>query len=245
MAHENDIKNIVLNKFFTPKAVKLMKDYNIDTDEFKLNHKIKENEVLKYIKENNIPKITELTPNQKSVIKTVENSCSKPTYFVFDEVEITKIENIKLTANIIKALGNAMQTNPLARSVLKNGRLLTYSASNISVAVSRNDGLFMAVIKNVEEKSLEEINSWLKEIKTKRLTIDDIDGSTFGISNLGMFNIKQFTALINDKDCGILAIGSLTKGKIKISFTFDHRIIDGLQASKFVNDFKTNLKEIK
>lgn len=210
-----------------------------------MDHKINSKEVEIYIKQKNIPKITSLTPNQQAVIKTVENSWSKPTYFIFDEAEINKIEGIKLTANIIKALALAIQDNPLTRSILNENKLLTYPSSNISVALSRNDGLYMAVIKNAEEKSLNEINEWLKEIKTKRLTIDDLSGSTFGLSNLGMFNVKRFTALINDKDSGILAVGSLTDGKIKISFTFDHRIINGADGAKFVNDFKNYLKEIK
>ncbi len=163
---------------------------------------------------------------------------------MFDEIEVTKKEGIKLTAVLIKALSLAMQKNPLTRSVLKDDKLLTYPSSNISVAVSRSDGLYMCVIKNAEEKSLEEINEWLKTIKNKRLTIEDLSGSTFGISNLGMFNVKRFTALINDKDAGIAAFGSLIDGKIKVIFTIDHRILNGVEAAKFVNDFKTIIKEL-
>jgi len=244
-AHEDDIKKFIIKKYFTPKAAKLVEEYNIDINEFKLDHKINSKEVEIYIKQKNIPKITSLTPNQKAVIKTVENSWSKPTYFIFEDTEISKIEGIKLTANIIKALALAMQDNPLTRSILNENKLLTYPSSNISVALSRNDGLYMVVIKNAEEKNLNEINEWLKEIKTKRLTINDLSGSTFGLSNLGMFNVKRFTALINNKDSGIMAVGSLTDGKIKISFTFDHRIINGADGAKFVNDFKNYLKEIK
>jgi pyruvate dehydrogenase E2 component (dihydrolipoamide acetyltransferase) len=101
----------------------------------------------------------------------------------------------------------------------------------------------MCVIKNAESKTLQEINEWLKTIKTKQLTIDDITGSTFGISNLGMFNIESFTALINDKDSGIAAFGKL-QNKIKVSFTFDHRIFNGVEAAKFVNDFKEECKNV-
>ena len=243
-AHEEDIKEYILKKYFTPAALKLLKEYEIDENEFDLKHKITKEEVLNYIKENNIPKITPLSSNQKAVIKTVENALTKPTYFMFDEIEITKKEGIKLTAILIKALALAMQKNPLTRSILKEDKLLTYPASNISVAVSREDGLYMCVIKNAENKTLEEINDWLKTIKTKRLTIEDLSGSTFGISNLGMFNVKRFTALINDKDAGIAAFGTLIENKIKVTFTIDHRILNGVDAAKFVNDFKNSLKEI-
>jgi pyruvate dehydrogenase E2 component (dihydrolipoamide acetyltransferase) len=237
-AHLKDIDEVILKRYFTPKAIKLLKEYSIDIKEFKLDHKISSEELLSYIKQNNIPKKTPLTPNQLAVIKNVENAIKKPTFFIFEEIEIEKKENIKLTAQIIKALSLAMQENPLTRSILKDNTLLTYPTSNISVAVSRSDGLFMCVIKNAEDKSLEEINEWLKEIKTKRLSIEDLSGSTFGISNLGMFGIDRFSALINDKDAGIGAFGKLSNGKIKVTFTFDHRILNGVEAAKFVNDFK-------
>ncbi|GAX87442.1 pyruvate dehydrogenase E2 component [Lebetimonas natsushimae] len=243
-AHEKDIDEYLINRYFTKKAAKLIKEYNIDIENFKLNHKIRENEVLNYIKENNIAKITKLSPNQLAVVKNVENSITKPTFFMFDEISLQKGE-YKLTAYLIKALANTMQKNPLTRSILKENKLLTYPSSNISVAVARDDGLFMCVIKNAEDKSLAEINDWLKEIKTKRLTIEDLTGSTFGLSNLGMFKVKRFTALINDKDAGIMAVGSLIDGKMKVTFTFDHRIINGTQAAKFVNDLKVEIKEIQ
>jgi pyruvate dehydrogenase E2 component (dihydrolipoamide acetyltransferase) len=243
-AHLKDIETVVLKKYFTPKALKLLNEYEISPDEFTLNHKITSAEVLEFIKTNNIPKKIKLSPNQLAVIKNVENAIKKPTFFVFEEIEIEKKEGIKLTAQIIKALANAMQKNPLSRSIIQNNELLTYPASNISVAVKRDDGLFMCVIKHAENKSLEEINEWLKEIKTKKLTIDDITGSTFGISNLGMFNIESFTALINDKDSAIAAFGKLKDGKIKVSFTIDHRILNGVDAAKFVNDFKEECKNV-
>ncbi|AZV46454.1 pyruvate dehydrogenase [Nautilia sp. PV-1] len=243
-AHIKDIEEHIISRYFTPKAAKLLKEYNINYDTFKLDHKIDSTEVINYIKQNNIPKISTLTPNQKAVIKTLENSLTKPVFFIFEEIEITKKEGIKITAQIIKALANAMQKNPLSRSILKDGNLLTYPASNISVAVSREDGLFMCVIKNAEEKTLQEINEWLKEIKTKKLSIEDLTGSTFGISNLGMFNIESFTAVINDKDAGIAAFGKLTENKIKTAFTIDHRILNGVEAAMFVNDFKEEIKNV-
>jgi pyruvate dehydrogenase E2 component (dihydrolipoamide acetyltransferase) len=198
---------------------------------------------MKKIKTQNIPKISKLTPNQLAVIKNLENSLKKPSFFMFETIEIQKGE-YKLTAYLIKALANAMQKNPLTRSVLKENELLTYPTSNISVAVQREDGLFMCVIKNAEEKSLKEINEWLKEIKNKKLTIEDLSGSTFGISNLGMFGVDRFSALINDKDSGIAAFGAMRDNKINVTFTFDHRIINGVDAAVFVKDFKEECKNV-
>jgi pyruvate dehydrogenase E2 component (dihydrolipoamide acetyltransferase) len=243
-AHLGDIQELKIKKYFTPKAYKLIKEYELDINEFELNRKIRSAEVLNLIKQKNIPKKTPLNPNQKAVIKNLQNSTAKPTFFVFEEIEIKKTEGIKLTAKIIKALALAMQKHPLTRSILNNDTLLTYPASNISVAVARDDGLFMCVIKNAQDKSLNEINDWLKEIKTKKLTIEDLSGSTFGISNLGMFEIESFTALINGKDTGIAAFGVERNRKIKVTFTIDHRILNGVDAAKFINDFKKECKNV-
>jgi len=235
LAHEKDVIELIKNRYFTPKAKKFLDEYKIDFEEFDLDRKYNSNDILEYIKSNNLAKIIPLTPNQQAVIKNVENSIKKPTFFVFETLEI-KSENF--TPKIIKAFALAMQQNPLTRAILEDNKLKIYPNSNISIAVQREEGLFMCVIKEVENKSIEEIKEWLKEIKTKKLTIDDISGSTFGISNLGMFDIDSFTALINDKDSGICAIGSIKNNKVKLNFTIDHRILNGVDVAKFVNSIK-------
>jgi len=240
--HEKEIKNYLLDRYFTPKAKKLVLDYNI-FEEFELNHKINSDEVLKKIKQDNIPKKIKISPNQQHIIKNVENSIQKPTFFIFDEIEL-KNKNHKLTAIIIKALAISMKQNPKSRTILKDD-FLEFQSVNISIAVNRDDGLYMVVLKNCDELSLDEINNFLKEVKTKKLSIQDLKNSTFGISNLGMFGVESFTSLINQQDSGILSVGVNKNGKIKVTFTFDHRIFNGVEAALFVKDFKENIKGIK
>ena len=244
-AHLEDIKNYMLSKYFTPKALKLLKEYNINEETFKLDHKIDSNEVFKYIKQNNIPKITPLTQNQKAVILNIENAKNKPTYFVFEEFEVNVNKKYKLTSIILKTIGDVMQNHPKIRSTLNNETLLTYPVSNISVALQKEDGLYMVVCKNIEEKSIEEVDEWVRSIKTKKLSSDDFEGSTFGLSNLGMTGIDRFSAMINKNDSGIIAIGSLIENKIRATFTFDHRIVNGYEAALFVRDLKQTFKEKK
>lgn len=241
-AFEKDIDKALANKYFTPKAKKLFDGYGLELSSFKLDHKIDESEVKKYIKDNNIPQIKKLSANQKSVINTVTSSWQRPVYHIYEEVTLKKKEGIKLTANILKALANVMQKYDFSRSVLQNDTLKVYPSSDISVALSRGTDLYMVVLKNVEDKSLKEINEWLKEIKIKKLSSDDLSGSTFGISNLGMFEIDAFDALINANDSAIAAFGALENGKIKATFTFDHRIVNGVSAAQFVMDFKKELE---
>ena len=243
-AFEKDIDEAVKKIYFTPKAKKMLQEYGIDVSYFKLDHKIDTNEVKNYIKMHNIPKIVKLSINQKAVINTVTKSWQKPVYHIFEEVEIHKKEGIKLTANILKALANSMQKFDFSRSVLKEGVLKVYPTSNISVALSKENSLYMVVLKNVEDLSLEEIHKWLKSIKQKKIRDEELKGSTFGISNLGMFDIDSFDALINAQDSAIAAFGALKNGKMSVTFTFDHRIVNGVKAAQFVMDFKEELKNI-
>ena len=243
-AHLKDIEEEVLKRYFTPKAIKLLKEYNLGKDNFVLDHKIGSEEVKEYIKKNNIPKILKLSKNRLAVIKNVEISSKKPFYYIFETFNIKKYEGYKLTSLLLKTIGDVMQSHPLSRAALDGDSYKIYPHSNISVAVAKDDELYMVVCKNVEEKSLDEIDEWVRSIKDKKYTIDDLSGSTFGISNLGMFGIKSFTALINQKDSGIAAFGRLEDDKIEVSFTFDHRIFNGVDAAKFVSDLKEKFSEI-
>ncbi len=237
-AHLHDIEEIALKRYFTPKALKLLQDYNIDPKTFRKNHKITDQEVMSYIKEHNIPYSVPLSANRKAVIQTVEYAAKKPIYFVFETFVLKKVPNYKITAILLKKLGDVMQKHPLTRAKLEQEYLKIYPHSNISVAVAKGEELYMVVCKNIEEKSLEEINIWLQEIKDKTYIPQDLLGSTFGISNLGMFGIERFSAMINKDDVGIAAFGALQDNTIAVTFTFDHRILNGLDAAKFIQDCK-------
>jgi pyruvate dehydrogenase E2 component (dihydrolipoamide acetyltransferase) len=240
---EKDIKEYIYNHYFTPKAKKLAKEYDV-LDKFKFNHKIDSDEVKKYILENNLPKKTLLTSNQIGVIKNVENAIKKPTFNIYDEIEIIPNNSFKITTIILKVLANTMQKHSKSRIILEDDTFLEFQNSNISIAVDREDGLYMVVLKEIENLSFFEIDEWLKNIKTKRLKINDLKGSTGGVSNLGMFGIESFDALINDKDSFMIAFGAIKDNKIKITAKFDHRIFNGVDASKFIMDFKGGFNEI-
>jgi pyruvate dehydrogenase E2 component (dihydrolipoamide acetyltransferase) len=174
----------------------------------------------------------------------VQNAITKPTFNIYDEIEITPKSEFKITTLILKVLANTMQKHPKSRTILENDTFLEFQNSNISVAVDREDGLYMVVLKEIENMSLFEIDEWLKNIKTKRLKINDLKGSTGGISNLGMFRIDRFDALINDKDSFMIAFGAMKDNKIKITAKFDHRVFNGVDAAKFIMDFKGGFNEI-
>ncbi len=241
---KRNIDDNTKTRYFTPKAMSLISEYGLNFEDFTLDHKIGSEEILKFIKEKNVSKTVKLTTNQKSIIKTTVKSLQKPVFHINEEVEITKKEGIKITANIIKALSNSMQKFPLSRAVLKDDLLKIYSVNNISVTLNKEDLLYTVVIKNVENLSLKEISDWLINIKTKKLSSEDLNGSTFGISNLGMFRIESFDAILNADNVAIAAFGEIREGRARATFTFDHRIMNGTIAAKFVMDFKEELKNV-
>ncbi len=241
-AHLRDIETEALRRYFTPKALELLQEYRIDPKEFNLDHKIGVEEVENYIKEHDIPKIVALSANRIAVMKNVQNAATKPVYFIFEEFDIKEYEGIKLTSVLIKKLATAMQKHPLMRAKLEGTTLKISPHSNISVAVAKGDELYMVVCKRAEEKSLQEIDTWVRGLKERTFTADELTGSTFGISNLGMFGVQRFSAMINQSDVGIAAFGALNEGKISVTFTFDHRILNGVDAALFVRDAKEIFK---
>ena len=242
-AHLKDVEQEILKRYFTPKALKLLKEYGIDPENFNLDHKIDEEEVRAYILEHDIPQPLPLSSNRKAVIANVQNSAKKPVYFVYETFDIRPYENIKLTSLLIKTIADAMQRHPLTRAKLQGDSYLIYPNSNISVAVAKGDDLYMVVCKKAQTKTLEQIDEWVRGLKDRTYTPEELSGSTFGISNLGMFGITRFSAMINKQDCGIAAFGKLKENRIEVTFTFDHRILNGVDAAKFVTDLKTSFKE--
>lgn len=245
-AHLKDIEKEALKRYFTPKALELLQDFNIDPSVFRLDHKYSAEEILAYIQEHNIPKTVHLSPNRLAVAKMVQKSAMKPTFFIFENVMLNFTPRFKLTAYLIKALALAMERHELTRAKLQEDRLLIYPNANISVAVAKEKELYMVVCKEAQRKSLEKIEAWLHEVKAKEsFSAQELQGSTFGLSNLGMFGIKRFSAMIYDEDVGIGAFGALEESNIAVTFTFDHRIINGVDAAQFVKEFKMIFENFK
>ncbi|BCD68144.1 2-oxo acid dehydrogenase subunit E2 [Nitratiruptor sp. YY09-18] len=239
-AHLKDIKLEALKRYFTPKALELLQEYALDPSVFAHDHKIDADEVQAYIKSHNIPKTIPLSTNRLAVKSNVETAAKKPIYHVYETFTLNPPEDVKITAYLLKVIGDTMQNHPLTRAVLEDESYKIYPASNISVAVAKGDALYMVVCKNIESKNLKEIDTWVKEIKQRDYSPDDLQGSTFGLSNLGMFGIRAFDAMINKKDSGIAAFGKVDKNRVEAVFTFDHRILNGVDAAKFVSELKNN-----
>ncbi len=174
---------------------------------------------------------------------------------------MNEMPNIKISFNdmVIKACAVALRQNPSVNAGWYGDFIRYYDYINIGVAVAVEDGLLVPVIRNTDQKSLSqiggEVKTFAQKAKDKKLQPSDWEGNTFTISNLGMFGIEEFTAIINPPDACILAVGAIQQepvvknGQIvvgnvmKVTLSCDHRVVDGAIAAPFLQTLKSLLED--
>jgi pyruvate dehydrogenase E2 component (dihydrolipoamide acetyltransferase) len=151
-----------------------------------------------------------------------------------------------ITVWLLFIVSKVMMLHEAFRSKLMEDALVVMPNASISLAVADAKDLYMPVITDVNTLSIDEIEEKLQTFKIKlqkrNFTQDDMRGSTFGISNLGMLGVERFDAMINSDDAAILAVGAVVDGKISLTLTVDHRIINGYEAALFMADLKRELQ---
>jgi pyruvate dehydrogenase E2 component (dihydrolipoamide acetyltransferase) len=173
---------------------------------------------------------------------------------------INSINATKISFNdfVIKAAATALRQHPAVNSSWLGDRIRFNHHIHIGVAVAVEDGLLVPVVRFADSKTLSNINAEVKtfaqKAKDKKLQPADWEGNTFTISNLGMYNIEEFTAIINPPDACILAVGAIKQVPVvkngnvqpgnvmKVTLSCDHRVVDGVVGSKFLNTFKALLE---
>jgi pyruvate dehydrogenase E2 component (dihydrolipoamide acetyltransferase) len=167
----------------------------------------------------------------------------------------SKSDKISMTALITKSVAAAIKKSPIINSQYSDNEIRILGEINIGIATALDDGLIVPVVHHVDEKSIEQISGEIKELsqraKNNKLTSGDLVNATFTISNLGMYGIDSFTAIINPPQAAILAVGKMNRLFVPteenlpiiqkiISFTLsaDHRVMDGAQAAKFLIDLR-------
>ena len=169
---------------------------------------------------------------------------------------INEVAPVKVSFNdmVIKAVAAALKKHPVINSAWQEDTIRRNEHVNVGVAVSVDEGLLVPVVRFADGKTLSQISAEVKDYavraKAKQLQPEDWEGSTFTISNLGMFGIEQFTAIINTPNACILAVGgtkqipvvkngAVVPGNVmKVTLSCDHRVVDGVAGSMFLNDFK-------
>ncbi len=170
-------------------------------------------------------------------------------------------KNIKVSINdiIIKACSESLQSNPDANAIWAGNKLIKFESSDIAVAVSVEGGLFTPVIKDTDQKTISNISEEMKDLasraRAKKLMPTEFRGGSFAISNLGMFGIESFDAIINPPHAAILAVGTGKKKPVvsddgslgaavemELSLSVDHRVIDGVLGAQLLHTIVDNLE---
>jgi pyruvate dehydrogenase E2 component (dihydrolipoamide acetyltransferase) len=175
--------------------------------------------------------------------------------------KLNEISNFKISVNdiIIKAVALALRKNPNVNASWLGDKIRYNHHINIGVAVAIDDGLIVPVVKFADNKSIAHISAEVKQLvdkaKNKKLQPNEFEGNTFTISNLGMYGIDEFTAIINPPDACILAVGAAKETVIaesgvmkianvmKVTLSCDHRVVDGAVGSAFLQTLKTLLED--
>lgn len=204
-----------------------------------------------------------------------ESKFTAPHLYFTDSIDMTEFNAFRKMLNekseqkiaasdlMIKAASKALEKYPKLNASLQGDQIIYYKSTNVGMAVAGDNGLIVPVVKNAQAKTLTAIASETRDLveraKAGRLKQEEYTGGTFSISNLGMFGISNFTAIINPPEAGILSISSIRKTPVVITdeegndqiairpmmnvqLSVDHRIIDGLLASQYVEYFKELLE---
>jgi pyruvate dehydrogenase E2 component (dihydrolipoamide acetyltransferase) len=170
-----------------------------------------------------------------------------------------KEDHISFTAFAVKAVAKALERNPVMNSTIEGEEITTYSDINVAVAINTDQGLVAPVIQNANKKTVKEVNAKIEELSEKakdnQLTIEELTGGTFTVTNLGAYDVESFAPVINPPQCAILGLGRIAYRPIAtgeqvsarpatvLTLVFDHRIVDGVPAAKFLRNVKSNLED--
>ena len=220
-------------------------------------------------------RFTEVAVSQmrKTIAKRLaESKFTAPHFYLTLEIDMQRAMQVREAINasiapdkvsfndmVIKAVAVSLKSNPKVNSSWLGDRIRYNEHVHIGVAVAVEDGLLVPVVRFADGKPLRtigaEVRDMAKKAKEKKLQPADWEGNTFTISNLGMFGIEEFTAIINPPDACILAIGGIMEkpvvknGRIvvghtmKVTLSCDHRVVDGATGATFLNTFKQMLEE--
>jgi len=223
-----------------------------------------------------------LTQIRKTIAKRLAQSIGPiPTFYLTTEVDMERVSEAREALNevagrlggsaegpsppkvsfndiILKATALALRQHPACNAWWQDERIRYWHEVHISIAVAVEDGLITPVVRHADLKSLREIAAEVKDLagraRERRLQPQEYTGGTFSISNLGMFEIDEFTAVINPPEAGILAIGGVVpkpvaegdrvvvRRRMRITMSCDHRVIDGATGARFLRTLKQMLE---
>jgi len=213
-----------------------------------------------------------LSQIRKTIAKRLAQSLGPiPTFFLTSEIDMERVwdarqalnqlgnsEHVSVNDIIVKAVALALVQHPECNAWWQDDHIRYFSDVHLGMAVAIEDGLITPVIRQAQGKSLRAISAEARDLadraRARRLKPEEYTGSTFSLSNLGMFDIDQFTAVINPPEAGILAVGTVApqavprdgqlavRRRMRVTMSCDHRVIDGATGARFLQTLKQLLE---
>jgi pyruvate dehydrogenase E2 component (dihydrolipoamide acetyltransferase) len=207
----------------------------------------------------------QLTQIRKTIARRLAESIGPvPTFYLTAEFDVTRVsemraamsDEVRVSFNdlILKATAAALVQHPECNAHWLGDHVRYWSRVHLGMAVATDDGLIVPVIRDADRKGLGEISAEARELagraRERRLKPEEYTGSTFSVSNLGMMQIDQFTAIINPPECGILAVGAIedtpvvvdgavtVRKRLRVTMSCDHRVIDGAIGARFLQTLR-------
>ncbi|HEY9448415.1 MAG TPA: dihydrolipoamide acetyltransferase family protein, partial [Gemmatimonadaceae bacterium] len=213
-----------------------------------------------------------LTQIRKTIARRLGESIGPiPTFYLTIEVDMTRVAEMrgamaamgaeyKVSYNdiLLKGVATALEKHPEVNSHWLGDRIRQFNRVHLGMAVAIEEGLITPVIFDANQKGLSEISTEARALadraRARKLTPEEYTGSTFSVSNLGMFGIDQFTAIINPPEVGIIAAGALeekpvvvdgevvVRKRMRLTMSCDHRVVDGATGAKFLQTLRQMLE---
>jgi pyruvate dehydrogenase E2 component (dihydrolipoamide acetyltransferase) len=190
---------------------------------------------------------------------TVDMTDAEARRAAWNEERSENEARLSVTGLLIKAVADLLPEHRYLNASLRGEDVLLHDHVNVGMAVAREEGLIVPVLKGADGLTLEEMafqcSDLARRAREGKLSPDEVTGGTFTVSNLGMFGVDQFTAIINPPESAILAVGALgpepvvldesvvVRQRMRITLSVDHRIADGALAGQFLADLKTTLEK--
>jgi len=203
--------------------------------------------------------------------RLVESISSVPHFYLTVELDVTEltslrtqlgeIDGMKASVNdfVIRAVALALRHHPNVNASFGSEAITQHGEINVGVAVATPEGLITPVIRNAQTRSIPEIaaevRALVEKVKNRKLRPEEYQGSTITISNLGMFGVEEFTAIINPPNSAILAVGAaiskpvvldgqvVVRERMKVTMSCDHRAIDGAAGAEFLRTLRTYIEQ--
>jgi pyruvate dehydrogenase E2 component (dihydrolipoamide acetyltransferase) len=220
-----------------------------------------------------------LSQIRKTIARRLAQSIGPiPTFYLTNEVDMERVwearesltggqrgagpagQETKVSLNdiVIKAVAMALRQHPACNAWWQDDHIRYWNEVHVSMAVAVEEGLITPVIRHADQKTLREIAGETRDLaaraRDRRLKPEEYTGGTFSVSNLGMLDIEEFTAVINPPEAGILAVGRLAekpvaseggvavRRRMRLTMSCDHRVIDGATGAEFLKTLKRMLE---